>query len=147
MSGRGRPRRWRRALLGALAAVVLLVGGAYVALLILTPDAPPAPSFDRTVVPKFAPRIDGEWYGRSCRPFQVIGGWLLPEDGAPLLGGKAIDEPIDLTGLRMDGKPIPFTVDSAHLSIRWQNGGLSIEGDPAGDQVGIRLGRRRSTRC
>jgi hypothetical protein len=149
MSPRLRGLGWRRLLAVSVLVFLAIVGGAYGVLVLVTPDAPPPPRFGENAAPKFSPGLDGRWYAPGCRRLRVLGGWVQP--GGTLPAGRdgrdlAIEEPIDLTGLRMDGRPQGFEVGPARLSIRWQRSVLTIEGDAAGAAVAVRL-RRQPQDC
>jgi hypothetical protein len=136
---------WRRLVVAFVLGFLVLVGGAYGVLVLVTPKAPPPPRFGQDTTANFAPAIDGSWYAPGCRRLRILGGWLMPGAG-PLVGSNdselAIDQPIDLTGVRTDGKPQAFRVQSARLSIRWQRSSLRIQGTTAGARVDLLLERR-----
>lgn len=125
---------WRRAILGTGAATLLLCSIGYAAFALMTLGAPPPPSFGRMVSPAFDAALDGQWYGRGCRSFEVLGGWLFPPPNGAIghTGGSLvqISEPADLTNLELGGRTtvrlewagnqIPFTVE-------WSPGLLTIE--------------------
>ncbi len=145
MSVRIRRLGWRRILVAFVLGFLLLVGGTYGVLVLVTPKAPGPPRFGQDTAPDFAPAIDGRWYGPGCRRLRILGGWLMP--GSSLLAGSigpklAIDRPIDLTGLRTDGEPQALGLHSTRLSIRWQRPSLLVQGIAGGGRVDLRLERR-----
>jgi len=136
---------WRRLVVAVVLGFLVLVGGAYGILVLVTPKAPPPPRFGQDTTANFAPAIDGSWYAPGCRRLRILGGWLMSGSG-PLVGSNdselAIDQPIDLTGLRTAGKPEAFRLQSACLSIRWQRSSLRIQGTTEWGRVELLLERR-----
>jgi len=144
VSSRLRRPGWRLLLLAVVLLVLSLIGGGYGLLVLVTPDAPPPPRFGQGTVAKFDPKIDGRWYEAGCRRLRIVGGWLLSTPR--LLLGPAgrelvIDEPIDLTSLKPDGRPHEVRLHSAHLSVRWEDSSLVIDGSSAGSSIRVRLAK------
>jgi hypothetical protein len=127
-------------------AIVGLLATGYGVLAIVTADAPPPPAFDRDPAAGFSPDLDGLWYAESCRPFRVLGGWLLPQPAVVLaeVEGRnvTVDQPVDLTGLERGGRPVSARLGEGRFSARWQPGSLTLDGD-----VQIRLQRQPPPDC
>ena len=137
-------------LLAIVGLVVLAFGGAYLTLYLLNRDAPPPPSLERKVEPQFSPALDGVWRTRDCKPFRILGGWLLPAR-APLTHldgrGVALRSPLDLTKLEQDGRPLAVKLDlgtqKPRFTVRWKAGVLSFAGSSGSQPAGFELARNR----
>jgi hypothetical protein len=82
-----RPRLTRRRILVIIVAIpIVLFGAGYAVLAIMTRNAPPPPSFNRSFAAPYQASLDGIWYDVSCHRRTIAGGWLLPQtaDGAPI---------------------------------------------------------------
>jgi protocatechuate 3,4-dioxygenase beta subunit len=150
VSSRLRWRALRRLLIAFVLLLFFLIGGGYGLLVLITPNAPPPPRFGQDTVARFDPKIDGRWYEAGCRQLRIVGGWLLP---APVrLRGTAgrdlaIDQPIDLTSLRPDGRPLEFRLHSARLTVRWDHLALRIDGSSSGSSIRVRLAKDPKEAC